>query len=173
MTIRTGTRTSSRPWRVSARAIQNLIHIFGGSDLLNAIVLKDIRVISLKSLSETQKCALTIPVPDLERFNPKPAFGGTVRRTPGVWCMARLCRQLPPFSLKVLLDPQIGNVMPILPSPNFRHSASSALVNKSAGMTLRSLIGPKRTCWTGATAHFDRWHLQGLRTACLASSWRK
>ena len=60
---------------IPARSTQNLVHIFGASDLLNAIVFKDIRVISL---SEPRKCALIIPVPEMERFNPKPAVGGTM-----------------------------------------------------------------------------------------------
>ena len=66
---------------ITARAIQNLIRIFGGSDLLNAIVFKDIRVIPL---SEVRKCALIIPVPDMERLNPKPAFGGRTKYTWGL-----------------------------------------------------------------------------------------
>ena len=89
---------------IPAKAIQNLIHIFGGSDLLKAIVFKDIRVISL---SETRKCALIIPVPDMERFNPKPAFGG---RTTYTWGLVRpQSRQLPPSSPKVSSDQQMGN----------------------------------------------------------------
>ena len=46
--------------------------------LLKAIVFKDIRVISL---SGTGKCALIIPVPDMKRFNPKPAFGDSTAHT--------------------------------------------------------------------------------------------
>ena len=92
---------------IPAKAIQNRINIFGGSDMLRAIVYKDISVISS---SENRKSALIIPVPDMERFNPKPAFGG---RT-GVWCTGPLLRRLPQSSPKVSSDQQIGNEMMIL-----------------------------------------------------------
>ena len=55
--------------------------IFGGADLLNALVEADIRT---TSLPETKLTALIIPVPGLEWFNPKPPFGNVTTYTWGL-----------------------------------------------------------------------------------------
>ena len=63
---------SSKTHFVPSKTIENLVQISGGSDLLRALVAADIRTINLL---ETKRTALIIPVPDMKRFNPKPAFG--------------------------------------------------------------------------------------------------
>ena len=120
---------------IPAKSIQNLIHIFGGTDLLNAIVFEDIRVISS---SETRKSAVIIiqfPMWNGSIQNPRLVV---VRHTPGVWSTALQCRQLPPFSLKVSSDQQIGNAMPILSkSQRCQHSDSLFNMGQQIGTTLR------------------------------------
>ena len=63
---------------VPSKTIKNLVQLFGGSDLLRALVPEDIRVIHLP---ETKKTALIIPVPDMTRFLPKPASGDSTAHT--------------------------------------------------------------------------------------------
>ena len=61
--------------------MENLVRVFGGADLINALVEADIRTVNLP---ETKLTALIIPVPDLERFNPKPPFGNITAHTWGL-----------------------------------------------------------------------------------------
>ena len=58
--------------------ITNLVKIFSASDLINGIVPGDIYTVHLSSMKST---AGIIPVPDMERFNPKPPFGETTSYT--------------------------------------------------------------------------------------------
>lgn len=69
---------SSKTRYVPSKTVENLVQIFGGSDLLRALVAADIKVINLP---ETKRMALIIPVPDMKRFNPKPAFGDSTAHT--------------------------------------------------------------------------------------------
>ena len=63
---------------IPSKTVEHLVHIFGGADLIRALVEADIRTVSLP---ETRRTALIIPVPDLERFNPKPPFGKATAHT--------------------------------------------------------------------------------------------
>ena len=56
---------------IPSKSVEHLVRIFGGADLIRALVSDDIRTVSLP---ETKCTALIIPVPDLERFNKKPPF---------------------------------------------------------------------------------------------------
>ena len=63
---------------IPATTITNLISFFGGSDLINGVVPGDIYTVHLPTMKST---AGIIPVPDMERFNPKPPFGDTTSYT--------------------------------------------------------------------------------------------
>ena len=58
---------------IPGNTVGNLAKVFGGADLLNAIVPDDIFKVHLPTINSD---AGIIPVPDLERFNPKPPFKG-------------------------------------------------------------------------------------------------
>ena len=53
---------------IPGHTIMNLVKVFGGADLINAVVPEDIYTLHLPTGNST---AGIIPVPDLERFNPK------------------------------------------------------------------------------------------------------
>ena len=61
--------------------VEDLVRAFGGADLLNALAEADMRTVCLP---EAKLIALIIPVPDLERFNPKPPFGNVTTYTWGL-----------------------------------------------------------------------------------------
>ena len=65
---------------IPANTITNLVKIFGASDLINGIVPGDIYTVHLPSKSMKSTAGI-IPVPDMERFNPKPPFGETTSYT--------------------------------------------------------------------------------------------
>ena len=71
----------SKCHHVPFKTVENLVRVFGGADLINALVEADIRTVNLP---ETKLTALIIPVPDLERFNPKPPFGNITAHTWGL-----------------------------------------------------------------------------------------
>ena len=83
---------------ILANTITNLVKIFGASDLISGIVPGDLYTVHLPSMKST---AGIIPVPDMERFNPKPPFGETVKplHTPGPWSMALPSVALHPLGL--------------------------------------------------------------------------
>ena len=64
---------------IPANTITNLVRIFGAADLINAAVPGDIYTSHLPTMRST---AGTIP--DLERLNPKPPFGGSASYTWGL-----------------------------------------------------------------------------------------
>ena len=66
---------------IPSKTVENLVGVVGGADLLNALVEDDIRTVNLP---EAKNTALIIPVPDLERFNPKPPFGNVTTYTWGL-----------------------------------------------------------------------------------------
>ena len=66
---------------IPAQAVNNLVKVFGAADLINAVVASDIHTVHLPDMKLT---AGVIPVPDMERFNPKPAFGGSTSHTWGL-----------------------------------------------------------------------------------------
>ena len=147
---------------IPAKAIQNLIHIFGGSDLLRAIVFKDLRVISL---SETRKCALIIPVPDMERFNPKPAFGGRATYT---WNLVHgttvsAAAAILAEGLIRLADWQRNADPSKSQLPTFGiFSIGQQVSRNDIEIVGEGIETRKRT-----TAHPDRWHLQRIGAACF------
>ena len=59
---------------IPAQTINNLVKVFGAADLINAVVASDIHTVHLPTMKLT---AGIIPVPDLERFNPKLPFGAS------------------------------------------------------------------------------------------------
>ena len=66
---------------IPSKTVEQLVRIFGGADLIRALVEADIHTVSLP---ETKCTALIIPLPDLERFNPKPPFGKATAHTWGL-----------------------------------------------------------------------------------------
>ena len=66
---------------IPAQTINNLVKVFGAADLINAVVASDIHTVHLPDMKLT---AGVIPVPDLERFNPKLPFGGSTSHTWGL-----------------------------------------------------------------------------------------
>ena len=72
---------NSKCHHVPSKTVENLVRIFGGAELISALVEADIRT---DSLPETKLTALIIPIPDLERFNPKPPFGNVAAHTWGL-----------------------------------------------------------------------------------------
>ena len=70
---------------IPANTIANLVRIFGGADLISGVVPDDIYPVHLPTINSN---AGIIPVPDMERFNPKPAFGGNTSYIIGPWSTA-------------------------------------------------------------------------------------
>ena len=66
---------------IPGHTVMNLVKVFGGADLINAIVPEDLYTLHLPSVNSN---AGIIPVPDLERFNPKPPFGNNTSYTWGL-----------------------------------------------------------------------------------------
>ena len=62
---------------IPGHTVMNLVKVFGGADLINAIVPGDIYTIHLPTVNSN---AGIIPVPDLERFNPKSPFGKNMEK---------------------------------------------------------------------------------------------
>ena len=66
---------------IPGNTVANLVKVFSGSDLINAVNPNDIYSMELPTANAT---AGFIPVPDMARFNPKEPFGGQTCWTYGV-----------------------------------------------------------------------------------------
>ena len=78
---RFSTMLKSRLSGIPGNTVMNLVKVFGGADLINAVVPDDIYSLHLPTINSM---AGIIPVPDLARFNPKDRFEGSTCWTWGL-----------------------------------------------------------------------------------------